>query len=260
MSLSYDKLKNKFYQIFQKKSTLDADVGALGYVKNVDPQVQADWEQDDSSEVDFIKNKPTTVSEFTNDAGYLVQSDISGKEDKSNKVTVISNPTSTSQKYPTDYAVQQTVNSAISGVTQFDYKIVETLPATGVKGTIYLVPNSKGTQDVYDEYLYITSGWEKIGTTKIDLTDYATIDYVDGKISDDIGTHDADSDAHSDLFADKQDVIDDLDDIRDGAELGSTAVQPNDNITTLTNNAGYQTSANVETAIQNALNGLADAL
>ena len=42
-------------------------------------QVQADWNQSDSSAVDFIKNKPTiptvptNVSAFTNDAGYLTQ-------------------------------------------------------------------------------------------------------------------------------------------------------------------------------------------
>lgn len=52
-------------------------------------QVQADWEQEDETAVDFIKNKPTiptiptNVSEFTNDAGYLTQhQDISGKVDK----------------------------------------------------------------------------------------------------------------------------------------------------------------------------------
>ena len=33
-------------------------------------QVQSDWNQSDSSAVDFIKNKPTNVSAFTNDAGY----------------------------------------------------------------------------------------------------------------------------------------------------------------------------------------------
>lgn len=37
-------------------------------------QVQADWEQDDSSEVDYIKNKPTIpskTSDLTNDSGFL---------------------------------------------------------------------------------------------------------------------------------------------------------------------------------------------
>ena len=34
-------------------------------------QVQSDWSQSDSTAVDFIKNKPTNVSAFANDAGYL---------------------------------------------------------------------------------------------------------------------------------------------------------------------------------------------
>lgn len=42
-------------------------------------QIQSDWNQSDNSAVDFIKNKPTKVSAFTNDAGYLTQhQDISG--------------------------------------------------------------------------------------------------------------------------------------------------------------------------------------
>ena len=42
-------------------------------------QVQSDWNQSDSTKVDYIKNKPsiptvpTNVSAFTNDAGYLTQ-------------------------------------------------------------------------------------------------------------------------------------------------------------------------------------------
>lgn len=36
-------------------------------------QQQADWNQTDDTAVDYIKNKPTNVSTFTNDAGYLTQ-------------------------------------------------------------------------------------------------------------------------------------------------------------------------------------------
>jgi len=58
-------------------------------------QVQADWNQSDSSRVDYIKNKPTipvvptNVSSFTNDAGYLTQhQDISGKANVADLATV----------------------------------------------------------------------------------------------------------------------------------------------------------------------------
>lgn len=47
-------------------------------------QIQSDWNQSDNSAVDYIKNKPTNVSAFTNDAGYLTQhQDISGLATKS---------------------------------------------------------------------------------------------------------------------------------------------------------------------------------
>lgn len=36
-------------------------------------QQQADWNQKDTTAVDYIKNKPTNVSAFANDAGYLTQ-------------------------------------------------------------------------------------------------------------------------------------------------------------------------------------------
>lgn len=78
--------------------------------------------------------------------------------------------------YQNSTEVQTAINSAISGITSFDYQVVQSLPTTGVKGTIYLVPNSGTEPNYYDEYLWIvTSGtgkWEKIGTTAIDLSGY----------------------------------------------------------------------------------------
>lgn len=74
------------------------------------------------------------------------------------------------------------VDDAIKGVTQFDYQVVDTLPTTGQKGTIYLVAHTHGTQDGYDEYIWVNDAWEKIGSTDIDLTNYATKKYVDDSI------------------------------------------------------------------------------
>lgn len=51
----------------------------------------------------------------------------------------------------------------------------------------------------------------------------------------------------------KQDKILDLADIRAGAALGMTSIQPWDNITELTNNVGYQTAGDVAVAIEDAL-------
>jgi len=51
----------------------------------------------------------------------------------------------------------------------------------------------------------------------------------------------------------KQDKILDLADIRAGAALGMTSIQPWDNITELTNNVGYQTAGDVASAINDAI-------
>lgn len=56
----------------------------------------------------------------------------------------------------------------------------------------------------------------------------------------------------NEIIEDKQDVISDLATIRSGAALGATALQPNDNISELTNNVGYITgitSSDVTTAL-----------
>ncbi len=55
----------------------------------------------------------------------------------------------------------------------------------------------------------------------------------------------------------KQDKILDLADIRAGAALGMTSIQPWDNITELTNNVGYQTAGDVAIAIEDAIEELA---
>ena len=83
-------------------------------------------------------------------------------------------------------ATKQYVDSAIEGVSQFNYQVVTTLPTASADtmGTIYLVSHTHSTGDTYDEYLTIRSGssgsytysWEKIGNTDIDLSGYVTTD------------------------------------------------------------------------------------
>ena len=74
--------------------------------------------------------------------------------------------------------VKESIKNAIAGVTQFDYEIVEQLPESGVKGKFYLMQakdsKDNGENSVYEEYLWITDKWELVGTTRVDLTPYAT--------------------------------------------------------------------------------------
>jgi hypothetical protein len=73
-----------------------------------------------------------------------------------------------------NYATQTQVLQAIASIPQFSLSIVNELPTTGEKMTLYLVPKEGTNNDVYDEYIWIeqTASYEHLGTTAVDLTDY----------------------------------------------------------------------------------------
>lgn len=85
-------------------------------------------------------------------------------------------PTATAGTNTTQIAttafVKDAVDTAIGQMTGLSFEVVQTLPATGAAGTIYLVPNSGTAPNVYDEYIYYGSTFEKIGTTDVDLSSY----------------------------------------------------------------------------------------
>lgn len=60
-------------------------------------------------------------------------------------------------------------------------QVVDTLPDVGETDTIYLLKkDTPGEQNLYDEYVYTeTTGWEHIGDTSVDLTDYYTKEETD---------------------------------------------------------------------------------
>lgn len=89
--------------------------------------------------------------------------------------------------------VTDNVASAVGKITSFEYKIVDSLPATseGKKGVVYLVAHSGSTnQNSYDEYIFLPADgstaarYEKIGTTDIDLTPYAKKTEIPTAVSD----------------------------------------------------------------------------
>lgn len=92
-----------------------------------------------------------------------------------------STPTANSANYVTSGGVKNYVDTAISGVSQFQYDVVASLPTASANtmGKIYLVAHSHSSNDGYDEYITLESGtttktysWEKIGNTDIDLSNY----------------------------------------------------------------------------------------
>ncbi len=76
---------------------------------------------------------------------------------------------------------KQYTNQQIALQTHLSFSIVSDLPSSNIStSTIYLKPISGGSSsNVYEEYIYINSKWEIIGTTKTDLSDYYTSSQVD---------------------------------------------------------------------------------
>lgn len=67
-------------------------------------------------------------------------------------------------------------------------QVVEELPETGNEHTLYLVPlEDPEQQDVFDEYIWEGGAYEKIGNTRIDLSDYYTMEEVDAIIRENKG-------------------------------------------------------------------------
>ena len=107
-----------------------------------------------------INNKPTKLSEFTNDGVFITKA-----------VSDLTNYYKKSEVY-----TQTEVNNLLSNITGISIEVVTSLPSTGSNGTIYLVAHAHGTGDAYDEYVWVASksAFEKIGSTDIDLSNYWT--------------------------------------------------------------------------------------
>lgn len=57
------------------------------------------------------------------------------------------------------------MSEMLGNITQIDYQVVNQLPQTGVKGTIYLVANQTALGDYYDEYIWTTRTYNSNGET-----------------------------------------------------------------------------------------------
>lgn len=150
---------------------------------------------------------PTKTSDLTNDSGFITASALPTVNDatltitqngttvatfsanaSSNVSAAITVPTDVSDLnndsgYQTASEVSAAIATAISGITGISFEIVQTLPATGDAGTIYLVSHGGSGTDIYDEYVYVNNAWEKIGTTAADFTNVAYYDSVNNQLS-----------------------------------------------------------------------------
>lgn len=78
---------------------------------------------------------------------------------------------------------QEQVNTLIGNLHSISMQKVDALPVTGESNIIYLVPRTTSeTNNIFDEYIYIESKWEKIGSTDIDLSGYVTIENLNQQL------------------------------------------------------------------------------
>ena len=65
------------------------------------------------------------------------------------------------------------VEGAVSNLSSFEVKVVDSLPSSGENNVLYLVKDANGEQgNTHLEYVWADNAWELLGSTKIDLKDY----------------------------------------------------------------------------------------
>lgn len=140
-----------------------------GIAAGAEVNVQSNWNESSSSSDAYIKNKPTKLTDFTNDGNFV--------QDANYSHITIDNSMSDSSTNPVANSVAKAyIDAAIGSAVGVAFVIVDYLPQTGNPSTIYLLANGGSSTNSYDEYIWITiSGtgrFEKIGTTDIDLSGY----------------------------------------------------------------------------------------
>ena len=104
---------------------------------------------------------PKLVSELQNDAGYITK-------DVNDLVS---------------YYDKTEVDNMISTIPKFSIKVVDELPTEDISSTTIYLLRVEG-DDHFEEWVYVDNEWDKLGDGNIDLSDYATYDYVNGKLAD----------------------------------------------------------------------------
>lgn len=102
---------------------------------------------------------PTDNASLANGAGYQTATDVNNLVD--------------AKGYQTASQVNSIVNTAVANAAHLKRAIVDVLPESGEENTIYLVPSASSKDgNVKDEYMWINSAWEKIGSSEVDLAGY----------------------------------------------------------------------------------------
>ena len=170
----------KYELLLEKNNRIDADAllsVRIGEVNTLIIEKSTEFEQD-------ISNINATLSTFGDIVTYSVEDFATANQGQLADTALQPNDNIselTNNVYlKSETYTKQEVNQLIQAIPQFTVVIVQTLPQTGQKLTLYLVPKEGDILDVYNEYIWITASnsFELIGTTKVNLDGYATEDWV----------------------------------------------------------------------------------
>lgn len=171
ISNNLDDILNKTVDVGQ---TITGEEGTLAKVENVGTQFAPvldftipKGDKGDDGGMDATYDDATGTLSFYKETGTVL----------SPKWGKISGDITKQYDLANTYATKTYVAQMITSLAQFKLSIVNSLPAFGEKMMLYLVPRTGGDfTNAYDEYIWIDeiSMFEHLGSTAVDLTDYAT--------------------------------------------------------------------------------------
>lgn len=116
--------------------------------------------------ISAVREMPTDVADLTNSLGYITNA----------------------TEGLVHYYKKAEVNNLVSGLIGLQLKFVTELPTEDISvHALYFVPKEGSENDVYDEWVNIdgtVDGWEHIGTTEVDLSNFYEKPEVDAKFEE----------------------------------------------------------------------------
>lgn len=176
------------------ESEMDAAEGRLNTVEGQITTINGEGEGSIKKALSDAKAYTDTVAEGKADAEHTHEiADITGLQGaldgKADKATTLAGYGITDAY--TKGEADTKIAEAVAAAPHLKRSIVEVLPDAGEadQNTIYMVGTGAGSEDSsYEEYMLINGAFERIGTSDVDLTNYATKEYADQAEADAIST------------------------------------------------------------------------
>ena len=211
------------------ESEMDAAEGRLDTVESQITTINGEGEGSIKKALSDAKAYTDTVAEGKADVEHTHDiEDVTGLQaaldSKANKATTLAGYgiTDAYTKGETDSAIA----TAVAAAPHLKRSIVEQLPDVeeADENTIYMVGTGAGSEDsAYEEYMVINGAFEKIGSSKVDLTNYAEKTYVDAAKQEAIST--AATDATQKANTAEQNAKTYVDGMIAGLDVEDTAVE-----------------------------------